>query len=149
MSAAVTKQGPWGPSTPLAALVDTYPLLSQILRGALCQQWPLEECHCPVRTRKSGGGLPGLSLYTRYWPSCWERVKAKREGQAEDEMLGSITDSTDVSLSKRRQIMKDRGTWHPAVHGVAKSWTQLSDWITATTRNSVAEWLGLSLCCGP
>ena len=66
MSAAVTRQGSWGPSTPLAALVDTYPLLSQILRGALCQQWPLEECHCPLRTRKSGGGLPGLSLYTRY-----------------------------------------------------------------------------------
>ena len=40
--------------------------------------------------------------------------------------LESITDSPDMNLSKRWEIVKDRGSWHAAVYGVAKSWTQLS-----------------------
>lgn len=62
VSAAVTKQGPRCPSTLLAAHVDIYVLLLQVLRGALCQQWSLVGCHCPLRARKAGGGLLGLSL---------------------------------------------------------------------------------------
>ena len=46
--------------------------------------------------------------------------------------LDSITDSMDMNLSKLWEIVKDRGTWSPAVCGVSKSWTQLSDWTTAT-----------------
>ena len=37
--------------------------------------------------------------------------------------LDDITDSVDMSLSKLRDIVKDRGAWSAAVHGVAKSWT--------------------------
>ena len=46
---------------------------------------------------------------------------------AEDKMLDSIIDSVAMSWSKLREIVKDREAWHAAVHGVAKSWTQLSD----------------------
>ena len=41
--------------------------------------------------------------------------------------MDDITDSMDMSLSKLKEIVKDRETWHAAVHGVAKSRTQLSD----------------------
>ena len=48
--------------------------------------------------------------------------------------LDTITDTMDMNLSKLQEIVEDRGAWHAAVHGVAKSWTQLSNW-TITMMN--------------
>ena len=44
----------------------------------------------------------------------------------EDKMVDGITDSMDMSLSKLREMVKGREAWRAAVHGVAKSGTQLS-----------------------
>ena len=52
----------------------------------------------------------------------WQRIR----------WLDSITDSTDMNLSKRQETIEDRGAWCAAVHGVTKSWTWLSYWTTTS-----------------
>ena len=54
----------------------------------------------------------------------------RRRRQQGRRWLNNITDSMDMNLSKLQEIMKDKGAWHTVVHGVAKSWTWLSDWST-------------------
>ena len=66
----------------------------------------------------------------------------RRRGKQRLRSLGSITYSLDMNLSKLWEIVKNRGAWRAAVHGVSKSQIWLSDWTTTTKLHTLwNNWL--------
>ena len=60
-------------------------------------------------------------------PDAGKDCTQEEKGMTEDEMVGWLTDSLDISLSKLRELLMDREAWRAVVHGVVKSQTWLSE----------------------
>ena len=67
-----------------------------------------------------------LNHWKRLW--CLESEGRRRRGWQRMRWLGDIASLMDMSLSRLRELVRDRKAWHAAVHGVAKSQRRLSDW---------------------
>ena len=90
------------------------------------------QCSCLENPRDGGAWwLPSMGSHrVRH---DWSDLAVAAANYCLD-MLDSIIDLMDTNLSKLQEIVKDRGAWHAAVHGITKSQTRLSDWRTTTTK---------------
>ena len=106
-------------------------------------RYSLERLMLKLKLQYFGHLMRRVDSLKRLW--CWEGLGAGGEGDNRGwwqrmRWLGVISDLMDVSLSELRELVMDREAWRAAIHAVAKSRTQLSDWTDWLT--TIQNWNG-------
>ena len=86
------------------------------------------------------GHLMWIADSLEKFPMLEKIAGRRRRGHQRVRWLDGITDAMDMNLGKFREMVRDREAWHPAIHGVANSWTQLNDWTKKTIRRRITTY---------